>query len=183
MPAAAADRKGMPSEIRAHRAEQLSYSERRPARYSVFRSCCWEWQMLWRLPGPEEKARQTARPRCVYRRCGKVSQAQSLEPGSAACPMNAADSVLPASSFTGVITGTAPIRGGAEAGEVLGTVVAVAKGNRDVEAGLAVPRLPPPHPAKENTIRDKQINERVPETKKECWRRIDYPSATKGQQL
>jgi hypothetical protein len=83
-----------------------------------------------------------------------------------------------------MITGTAPVRGGAEDGEVLGAVVAVAKGrDRDVEAGLAVPRLPPPHPAKENTMRDKQINERVPETKKECWRRIDYPSATKGQQL
>ena len=107
-----------------------------------------------------------------------------LKPVSAACPINAADSVLPASLFTGVITDTAPVRGGAEDGEVLGTVVAVAKGrDRDVEAGLGVPRLPPPHPAKESTIRDKQINERVPESKKECWRRIDSPSATKGQQL
>jgi hypothetical protein len=67
---------------------------------------------------------------------------------------------------------------------VLGTVVAVAEGrDRDEEAGLGVPRLPPPQPAKENTMRDKQISERVPESKKEYWRRIDYPSATKGQQL
>lgn len=108
-----------------------------------------------------------------------------LKPGSAACPINAAEAVPSASSFMGVITGAMPVRGGAEDGEVLGTVVvAVAEGkDKDVEAGLAVPRLPPPHPAKESTIRDKQINERAPESKKECWRRIDYPSATKGQQL
>jgi len=107
-----------------------------------------------------------------------------LKPGSAACPINAAEAVPSASLFTGVITGTAPVRGCAEDVEVLGTVVAVAEGrDSDVEAGLAVPRLPPPHPANENTIRDKQINARVPETKKECWRRIDYLSATKGQQL
>jgi hypothetical protein len=98
--------------------------------------------------------------------------------------MNAAEAVPPASSFRGVIAGAAPVSAGAKEGVALGTVVAFAEGrDRDVEAGLAVPRLPPPHPANENTIRDKQINARVPETKKECWRRIDYLSATKGQQL
>ena len=107
-----------------------------------------------------------------------------LRPVSADCAINAAEAVPSASSFKGVTTGTAPVRGAAEDGELLGTVVAVAEGrDRDVEAGLGVPRLPPPHPAKESTIRDKQINARVPESKKECWRRIDYPSATKGQQL
>jgi hypothetical protein len=63
----------------------------------------------------------------------------------------------------------------------MGTAVAVVTGRaRDVAIGLAVPTLPPPQPAK-NTMRDKQRNERFPETKKECRRRIDFPSEIKGQ--
>ena len=69
-------------------------------------------------------------------------------------------------------------------GEELETgIEAAALWTRDADAGLDVPPTTPPQPAKENTMRDKQISERVPESKKEYWRRIDYPSATKGQQL
>jgi hypothetical protein len=106
-----------------------------------------------------------------------------LKPVIVDCPMNPAEAVFPASKFSGVITGAEPVGAGVAVGEGLGTVLAVAKGRaRDVAVGLGVPTLPPPQPAKEKTMRDKQINETFPETKKECWRRIDFPSEIKGQQ-
>jgi hypothetical protein len=63
---------------------------------------------------------------------------------------------------------------GVRVGEGLGTRVEVAE-NRDWDLGVGsgVP-TPPPQPTKENTTRDKQINERVPWTQKVSWRRIDY---------
>jgi hypothetical protein len=76
------------------------------------------------------------------------------------------------------------VDGGIAVGEGLGTVLAVATGSaRDVGTNLEVPTPPPPQPAKDNTMRDKQVSERIPENQNEGWRRIDYLSATKGQQL
>jgi len=62
-------------------------------------------------------------------------------------------------------------------GEGLEIGVEFAVRTRDVDVGLAVPPTTPPHPMKENTIRGKQISERVPEAQNESWRRIDYLSA------
>lgn len=47
---------------------------------------------------------------------------------------------------------------------------------KELGAGLTV-SLVPPQPAKENTIRDKQISEKNPVAQNESWRRIDYLSA------
>jgi hypothetical protein len=84
-----------------------------------------------------------------------------------------------------VIAGAAPMGAGVAICEGLETGVAVAKGRgKDVGVSLGVPApLPPPHPAKENTMRDKQINEKIPETQNEGWRRIDYLSAIQREQL
>jgi hypothetical protein len=107
-----------------------------------------------------------------------------LKPEIVACPMNAAEAVFPASKFSGVIAGTKPVGAGVEVGEAMETLLSVATGRaRDVAMGLDVPILPPPQPAKEKTMRDKQMNERFPETKKECRRRMDFPSEVKAQQL
>ena len=105
-----------------------------------------------------------------------------LKPVIVDCPMNAVEAVFPASKFSGVIVDAVPVGTNIEDGERLGTIAAVATGRaRDVAMGLGVPILPPPQPTKEKTMRDKQINVRFPETKKECWRRIDFPSEIKGQ--
>jgi hypothetical protein len=106
-----------------------------------------------------------------------------LKPVIADSPMNAAEAAFSVPLLRAGVAGTSPEKAGIALGEALGTGAGAAEDwARDADVGVDVP-LTPPHPAKENTIRDKQINARVPETKKEWWRRIDYPSATKGQQL
>ena len=63
-------------------------------------------------------------------------------------------------------------------GEELETgIEAAALWTRDADAGLDVPPTTPPQPAKENTMRDKQISKKIPEARSESWRRIDYLSA------
>jgi hypothetical protein len=69
-----------------------------------------------------------------------------------------------------------------EAGAAVGEgpeigVEAAALWTRSVDVGLDVPPTTPPQPAKKNTMRDKQINEKIPEARSESWRRIDYLSA------
>jgi hypothetical protein len=62
---------------------------------------------------------------------------------------------------------------GVAVSEGLGTGVGLAAvRGRSVDVGLAVPTTPP-QPATESTMRDKQIDERIPETQNESWRRID----------
>jgi hypothetical protein len=103
-----------------------------------------------------------------------------LKPEIVACPMNAVEAVLPASKFSGVIADAEPMAAGVEVGEAMETLLSVAIGKaRDVAMGLGVPILPPPQPAKEKTMRDKQMNERFPEMKKECRRRMEFPSEVK----
>jgi hypothetical protein len=100
-----------------------------------------------------------------------------LKPVSAEFPTNVAEAVLSAPPFREVIAGAAPEGAGVAVDEGLGTGVRVAEGwIKDVGMGLDVPPMPP-HPAKENTMRDKQINEEIPKTQNERWRRIDYLSA------
>jgi hypothetical protein len=97
--------------------------------------------------------------------------------------MNAAEAVFSAPPSREVIAGAASEGAGVAVGEGLGTGARVAEGRvRDVGMGLVVPPTPP-QPAKENTMRDKQINEEIPKTQNERWRRIDYLSAIKGEQL
>jgi hypothetical protein len=84
---------------------------------------------------------------------------------------------------SGVIADDAPIGSGAAVCEGPGTGVEVAKGRgNDVDVSLAVPAAPP-HPAKEKTMRDKQINEGIPEARNGDWRRIDYLSAIQREQV
>lgn len=62
--------------------------------------------------------------------------------------------------------------------EGLGTGVEIAAvRTTDADVGRGVTPTAPPQPAKENTMRDKQINERIPEVRSESWRRIEYLSA------
>jgi hypothetical protein len=97
--------------------------------------------------------------------------------------MNAAEAVFSAPPSGEVIAGAAPEGAGVAVGEGLGTGARVAEGRvRGVGMGLVVPPTPP-QPPKENTMRDKQINEEIPKTQNERWRRIDYLSAIKGEQL
>jgi hypothetical protein len=107
-----------------------------------------------------------------------------LKPVSAASPINGAKALLPMPRFSDMAACVRSVDAGVAVGEGLGTVVAVATGSaRDVATSLEVPTPPPPQPAKDNTMRDKQISERIPENQNEGWRRIDYLSETKGQQL
>jgi hypothetical protein len=65
---------------------------------------------------------------------------------------------------------------GVAVGEGLGTGVEIAAARTtDAEVGRGGTPTAPPQPAKENTMRDKQISERVPEVQIDSWRRIDYP--------
>jgi hypothetical protein len=89
-----------------------------------------------------------------------------------ASTISVAEAVLPLLPFSDVTADAGPVGAGVAVGEGLGTGVRVAE-DRDVAVGLGVPPPPPPQPAKENTTRDKQINERGPEAQ----RRIDYLSA------
>jgi hypothetical protein len=75
------------------------------------------------------------------------------------------------------VAAAGPAGAGVAVGEGLETGVEDAEGRaRDVCVSQSVPP-PPPQPAKENTMRDKQINERIPETQDQGWRRINYLSA------
>ena len=97
-----------------------------------------------------------------------------LKPVSAASPINGAKAVLPMPRFIDMATGVRTLETGVAVGEGLVTGVGLAKARgRSVDVGLAVPTAPP-QPATENTMRDKQIDERIPENQNESWRRIDY---------
>jgi hypothetical protein len=101
-----------------------------------------------------------------------------LKPVNVASTISVAEAVLPVPPFSDVTADAGPAGAGVAVGEGLGTGVRVAEDeDRDVAVGLGVPTRPPPQPAKENTTRDKQINERGPEAQNESWRRIDYLSA------
>jgi hypothetical protein len=177
MQVVAAAHKGRPLEIQARRAGQRSYSAHTLARYSVFRRRCWECQRLWQMPGPAKKARQTVRRGLRVSATRQGVTGTKLKPVSAEFPMNVAEAVFSAPSSREVIVGAAPEGAGVAVDEGLGTGVRVAEGwIKDVGMGLDVPPMPP-HPAKENTMRDKQINEEIPKTQNERWRRIDYLSA------
>ena len=97
-----------------------------------------------------------------------------LKPASVASPISVAEAVLPMPPFTDLPACAGLVGPGVRVGEGLGTRVEVAE-NRDWDLGVGsgVP-TPPPQPTKEDTTRDKQINERVPWTQKVGWRRIDY---------
>jgi len=99
------------------------------------------------------------------------------KPVSAASPIRVMDSVLPVPPFKEVIAGAGPVESGVVVGKGVGAGVELAEDSSgDVDVCLISPTLPP-HPAKENTMRDKQISERFPESQNESWRRIDYLSA------
>lgn len=100
-----------------------------------------------------------------------------LKPVSDEAPIKAEEAV-PVPSFSDAIANAGPVEAGVAAGEGVGTGVEIAEERgRDVDVGLVSPPLLPPQPANENTIRDKQISERIPEAQDESWRRIDYLSA------
>ena len=105
-----------------------------------------------------------------------------LKPVGVGFAVNVPEAVLPSPSFREATTGAGSAGAGVAVGEGLGTVVKVAE-VRDAIVDLGVPPATPPQPAKENTMRDKQINERIPETQDESWRRIGYLSAIQGEQL
>jgi hypothetical protein len=100
-----------------------------------------------------------------------------LKPVSVAPPINDAEAALCLPTFSAVIASAALVGAAVAVGEGLGTGVWVAEATcKDVDVGLGVPPTTPPQPAKENTMRDKQMSERVPEAQNESWRRIDYLS-------
>jgi hypothetical protein len=97
-----------------------------------------------------------------------------LKPGSEAAPIKAAEDVFSVPSFSDAIADAWPGGAGIAADTGLGAELWVAEvTGRDADAGLNVPAAPP-QPAKENTMRDKQIRERIPGTQNDRWRRIGY---------
>src|SRR6476646_4133864 len=97
-----------------------------------------------------------------------------LKPVSDVAPINAAEAVFSVPSFSDAIAGAWLGGAGIAVSAGLGAELWVAETTgRDADAGLNVPAAPP-QPAKENTMRDKQISERIPGTQNDRWRRIGY---------